>query len=118
MHGLQVFTSKCGMKVSRTSVTGIINSLTCDSNGLDIYVYMHVYGCMLCIYLFILVYMHILCDNSNFTEILYTCAVTKCVQGDVTFTPRLVALDLRGSLSSLRKDGTLYSTGREEEVKW
>ena len=36
----------------------------------------------------------------------------------MTFTPRLVALDLRGSLNSLRKDGTLYSTGREEEVKW
>ena len=39
-------------------------------------------------------------------------------QGDVTFTPRLVALDLRGSLHSLRQDGTLYSKGREEGVKW
>ena len=69
------------------------------------------------VYIFILVCMHILYDNSNFTEIYYV-PLQNVLQGDVTFTPRLVALDLRGSLSSLRKDGTLYSKGREEEVKW
>ncbi|KAK7116070.1 protein misato homolog 1-like [Littorina saxatilis] len=36
----------------------------------------------------------------------------------VTFTPRLVVLDLRGSLSTLRKDGSLYNEEKEEEVKW
>ncbi|XP_076465690.1 protein misato homolog 1-like [Babylonia areolata] len=40
------------------------------------------------------------------------------LKGDVTFTPRLVALDLKGSLNSLRKDGTLYTDDKEEEVKW
>ncbi|KAK7496885.1 hypothetical protein BaRGS_00011865 [Batillaria attramentaria] len=39
-------------------------------------------------------------------------------KGQVTFTPRLVALDLRGSLNTLRKEGTLYGEASEEEVKW
>lgn len=38
---------------------------------------------------------------------------------EVTFTPRLVSLDLKGSLKTLRKDGILYNTSKEDdEVKW
>ncbi|KAL8570766.1 hypothetical protein ACOMHN_006916 [Nucella lapillus] len=44
--------------------------------------------------------------------------VGQTLRGDVTFTPRLVALDLKGSLNSLRREGTLYSDNREEDVKW
>ena len=41
-------------------------------------------------------------------------------QGETTFVPRLVSLDLRGSLKTLCQTGTLYS-GRDRDsdgVKW
>ncbi|XP_067665143.1 protein misato homolog 1-like [Haliotis asinina] len=40
------------------------------------------------------------------------------LHGEVTYTPRLIAVDLKGSLNALRKEGTLYEAGKEEEVKW
>ncbi|ESO92553.1 hypothetical protein LOTGIDRAFT_120630 [Lottia gigantea] len=39
-------------------------------------------------------------------------------KGAVTFTPRLVCIDLKGSLNTLSKDGGLYGDDNEEEVKW
>ncbi|XP_050403855.2 protein misato homolog 1 isoform X2 [Patella vulgata] len=39
-------------------------------------------------------------------------------QGAVTYTPRLVAIDLKGSLNTLNRSGGLYEDGREDEVKW
>ncbi|KAH3882235.1 protein misato homolog 1-like [Dreissena polymorpha] len=40
------------------------------------------------------------------------------LQREVTFTPRLVLLDLKGSLRTLRQQGDLYDMGIEEEVNW
>ncbi|XP_064620858.1 protein misato homolog 1-like [Lineus longissimus] len=40
------------------------------------------------------------------------------LMGDVTFTPRLIAIDLKGSLNTLRKEGTLYEINVEDDVKW
>ncbi|XP_045177352.2 protein misato homolog 1-like [Mercenaria mercenaria] len=38
---------------------------------------------------------------------------------EVTFTPRLVAFDLKGSLKTLKQEGVLYETGAEgEDIKW
>lgn len=40
-------------------------------------------------------------------------------QREVTFTPRLIAFDLKGSLKSLKQEGVLYETGAEgEDIKW
>ncbi|XP_019721597.1 protein misato homolog 1 isoform X2 [Hippocampus comes] len=33
--------------------------------------------------------------------------------GSITYTPRLVAMDLKGSLQTLRQEGSLYDTGKE-----
>ncbi|KAM3857945.1 protein misato homolog 1 [Diretmus argenteus] len=33
--------------------------------------------------------------------------------GHVTYTPRLIAMDLKGSLQTLRQEGSLYGTGKE-----
>ncbi|XP_071089418.1 protein misato homolog 1-like [Haliotis cracherodii] len=40
------------------------------------------------------------------------------LHGEVTYTPRLIAVDLKGSLKALRREGTLYEAGQEEDVKW
>ncbi|TRY97389.1 hypothetical protein DNTS_032904 [Danionella cerebrum] len=37
------------------------------------------------------------------------------LSGQVTYTPRLIALDVKGSLQTLRKEGRLYDTEEEEE---
>lgn len=38
---------------------------------------------------------------------------------EVTFTPRLIAFDLKGSLKTLKQEGALYETGWEgEDIKW
>ncbi|KAK3583544.1 hypothetical protein CHS0354_026128 [Potamilus streckersoni] len=41
-------------------------------------------------------------------------------RGEVTYTPRLVLIDLKGSLNSLKQKGTLYEIPHEEEedIKW
>ncbi|KAL3866642.1 hypothetical protein ACJMK2_043926 [Sinanodonta woodiana] len=41
-------------------------------------------------------------------------------KGEVTYTPRLVLFDLKGSLNSLKQKGTLYEIPQEEEedIKW
>ena len=40
-------------------------------------------------------------------------------QGIPTYTPRLIALDLKGSLNTLSVEGTLYDVPlQEEDVKW
>ncbi|GAA6067104.1 protein misato homolog 1 isoform X1, partial [Tachysurus ichikawai] len=36
--------------------------------------------------------------------------------GQVTYTPRLIALDLKGSLQTLKKDGCLYATEQENNT--
>lgn len=40
------------------------------------------------------------------------------MQGEVTFTPRLVLFDLNSSLGSLKKEGLLYDIDGEDNVKW
>lgn len=42
----------------------------------------------------------------------------KTLKGDVTYTPRLVLFDLKNSLGTLKKDGTLYDFGTEENINW
>lgn len=38
---------------------------------------------------------------------------------EVTYTPRLVAFDLKGSLKSLKQEGTLYETSQDNgEIRW
>ncbi|XP_076862422.1 protein misato homolog 1 isoform X2 [Brachyhypopomus gauderio] len=38
------------------------------------------------------------------------------VGGHVTYTPRLIALDLKGSLRTLKQEGSLYSTGQDSST--
>ncbi|XP_070581261.1 protein misato homolog 1-like [Ptychodera flava] len=39
--------------------------------------------------------------------------------GEVTYTPRLVAIDLKGSLNTLKAEGVLYDTPvQDEDLKW
>ncbi|CAB1351023.1 unnamed protein product [Coregonus sp. 'balchen'] len=33
--------------------------------------------------------------------------------GEITYTPRLIAMDLKGSLQTLRQEGSLYETGKD-----
>ena len=41
------------------------------------------------------------------------------LQGTPTYTPRLIALDLKGSLNTLRAEGVLYDVQvQEEDIKW
>ncbi|XP_064609443.1 protein misato homolog 1-like [Liolophura sinensis] len=40
------------------------------------------------------------------------------LMGDVTFTPRLISVDLKDSLNTLRQEGTLYDVKLEEDVNW
>jgi len=40
------------------------------------------------------------------------------VLGHTTFTPRLVLVDLNGSLGSLRKEGSLYGNATEDNIQW
>lgn len=40
------------------------------------------------------------------------------LRGEVTFTPRLVLLDLNNSQGSLKREGTLYHDDAEEDVRW
>ncbi|XP_005103386.1 protein misato homolog 1 [Aplysia californica] len=42
----------------------------------------------------------------------------KTISGHTTFTPRLVLVDLHGSLGSLRREGTLYGASSEENIQW
>lgn len=35
-----------------------------------------------------------------------------------TFTPRMVAFDLKGSLNTLKQEGTLYEVAGQENIKW
>ncbi|KAK7011429.1 protein misato 1 [Biomphalaria glabrata] len=42
----------------------------------------------------------------------------KTIKGDVTYTPRLILFDLKNSLGTLKKDGTLYDVESEESVNW
>lgn len=37
---------------------------------------------------------------------------------EVTFTPRLIAVDLKGSLNTLKQEGILYETNQHEDIKW
>ncbi|XP_060570649.1 protein misato homolog 1-like, partial [Ruditapes philippinarum] len=40
-------------------------------------------------------------------------------QREVTYTPRLVAFDLKGSLKTLKQEGLLYETGADgDDIKW
>ncbi|KAJ8304930.1 hypothetical protein KUTeg_018513 [Tegillarca granosa] len=40
------------------------------------------------------------------------------LRGDVTYTPRLVAFDLKGSLNTLKIDGKLYEYNQQEDINW
>ena len=41
------------------------------------------------------------------------------MQGQPTYTPRLIAIDLKGSLNTLRAEGVLYDVPvQEEDIKW
>lgn len=40
------------------------------------------------------------------------------LQEEVTFTPRLIAVDLKGSLNTLKQEGILYETNQHEDIKW
>ncbi|CAC5403744.1 unnamed protein product [Mytilus coruscus] len=40
------------------------------------------------------------------------------LKGEITFTPRLIAFDLKGSLKTLKQEGILYDLNSQEEVKW
>jgi len=41
------------------------------------------------------------------------------LSGDVTYCPRLISMDLKGSLSTLKQDGTLYDVSTEnDDVAW
>nr|XP_054754974.1 protein misato homolog 1-like [Lytechinus pictus] len=42
----------------------------------------------------------------------------RTLQGEETYTPRLVCLDLKGSLNTLRAEGILYDLKAEEDVHW
>ncbi|XP_060066372.1 protein misato homolog 1-like [Ylistrum balloti] len=42
----------------------------------------------------------------------------KNLRGEVTYTPRLVALDLKGSLNTLKQEGNLYDHRHQEEIQW
>ncbi|XP_072167195.1 protein misato homolog 1-like [Diadema setosum] len=42
----------------------------------------------------------------------------RTLQGEVTYTPRLVCVDLKGSLNTLRAEGILYDLKAEEDVHW
>ncbi|MBN3317643.1 MSTO1 protein, partial [Atractosteus spatula] len=45
------------------------------------------------------------------SDVLFREGVT--LGGQTTYTPRLITLDLKGSLSTLRQEGSLYETGKE-----
>ncbi|XP_061615780.1 protein misato homolog 1 isoform X2 [Phyllopteryx taeniolatus] len=36
--------------------------------------------------------------------------------GNITYTPRLIAMDLKGSLQTLRQEGSLYDTGKDNSA--
>ncbi|XP_074650914.1 protein misato homolog 1-like [Tubulanus polymorphus] len=39
--------------------------------------------------------------------------------GEITYTPRLISVDLKGSLNTLKKEGVLYTLpGEEENINW
>ncbi|CAH1796416.1 unnamed protein product [Owenia fusiformis] len=40
------------------------------------------------------------------------------LMGEVTYTPRLIGFDLKGSLNTLKQDGNLYDLNLEEDLKW
>lgn len=40
------------------------------------------------------------------------------LQEEVTFTPRLIAVDLKGSLITLKQEGILYETNQQDDIKW
>ncbi|OWF43159.1 protein misato homolog 1-like [Mizuhopecten yessoensis] len=42
----------------------------------------------------------------------------KNLRGEVTYTPRLVAFDLKGSLNTLKQEGSLYDHRHQEEIRW
>ncbi|XP_062578532.1 protein misato homolog 1-like isoform X1 [Saccostrea cucullata] len=42
----------------------------------------------------------------------------RTLKGEITFTPRLIAVDLKGSLSTLKQEGVLYETNHHEDIKW
>ncbi|CAL8299000.1 unnamed protein product [Lota lota] len=43
----------------------------------------------------------------------------RTIDGQVTYTPRLIAMDLKGSLQTLRQEGCLYSTNKESStISW
>lgn len=42
----------------------------------------------------------------------------KNLTGEVTYTPRLISLDLKGSLNTLKQDGSLYDIAGHDEVQW
>ncbi|XP_033750191.1 protein misato homolog 1-like [Pecten maximus] len=42
----------------------------------------------------------------------------KNLRGEVTYTPRLVAFDLKGSLNTLKQEGNLYDYRNQEEIQW
>lgn len=42
----------------------------------------------------------------------------KTFKEEVTFTPRLIAVDLKGSLNTLKQEGILYETNQHEDIKW
>lgn len=46
-------------------------------------------------------------------------SLTYCsLQEEVTFTPRLIAVDLKGSLITLKQEGILYETNQQDDIKW
>lgn len=42
----------------------------------------------------------------------------KTFKEEVTFTPRLIAVDLKGSLITLKQEGILYETNQQDDIKW
>ncbi|XP_022105673.1 protein misato homolog 1-like [Acanthaster planci] len=42
----------------------------------------------------------------------------RTMTGAVTYTPRLVTLDLKGSLNTLKAEGVLYDYHTKEDIKW
>lgn len=42
----------------------------------------------------------------------------KTQRGETTYTPRLVLFDLKGSLQTLKQEGSLYDNNTQEEIKW
>ncbi|XP_048733947.1 protein misato homolog 1-like [Ostrea edulis] len=40
------------------------------------------------------------------------------LKNETTFTPRLIAVDLKGSLNTLKQEGVLYEINQQEDIKW